>query len=77
MEPSGLQVNGQCALASNAPGKTLSDTEDLFEAYKFETGVDTKTSRDDVLQYRGEYGQLGIAFVLTFYSCSSVVWVAE
>ena len=73
MEMSGLQVNGQSALESNDPEKMLSGTEDLFEAYKFETGVDTKTSQDDVLQYRGEYGRLGFAFVLTFYSFSSVV----
>ena len=73
MEASGLQVNGQCALASNAPGKNFSGTVDLFEAYKFEMGVDAKKSLDEVLQYQGELGQLGIAFVLTFYSCSSVV----
>ena len=46
---SGLQVNGQSALDSNDPEKMLSETEDLFEAYKFETGFDAKTSRDRVL----------------------------
>ena len=73
MEPSGLQVNGQCAQASNDPRKKLSEAVDLFEAYKFEMGADAKTLRDDALECQGEYGRLGIAFVLTFYSCSSVI----
>ena len=59
MESSGLQVNGQSTLESNDPEKMLSETEDLFEAYKFAMGVDAKTFRDEVHQYRGEYGRLG------------------
>ena len=43
METSGLQVNGQCALELNDLGKKLSETEKLFEASKFEMGVDAKT----------------------------------
>ena len=43
METSGLQVNGQCALELNDLGEKLSETENLFEASKFEMGVDAKT----------------------------------
>ena len=43
MDTSGPQVNGQSAQESNDPGKKLSETENLFEASKFEMGVDAKT----------------------------------
>ena len=59
MEMSGLPANGQSALESNDPEKKLTETADRFEAYKFAMGVDAKTFRDEVRQYRGECGRLG------------------
>ena len=50
MATSGLQINGESALDSNDPEKKLSETENLFEADKFEAGVDAKTLRDEVHQ---------------------------
>ena len=52
-------MNGESALESNDPEKKLLETVNLIEAYKFKTGVDAKTSRDEDHQYRGEYGRLG------------------
>ena len=46
---SGLQVNGQSALESNDTEEKLSGTENPFEAYKLEAGVNAKTLRDGVL----------------------------